>query len=72
MAIDWTDVEAKARAMKAATVQVILVTHAVNTGSIAGESLHADTLNSLKTVRGPAVRTAAQSAWDDLNAAMTP
>jgi hypothetical protein len=71
MAINWLDVEAKARTMKAASVRVIEVTSAVNTNKIAGRSLHADTLAALKTVDGPAARTEAQDAWDDLNAAMT-
>ena len=72
MAIDWIDVEEKARVMKAATVRVIEVTHAVNEGTVAGRELHADTIASLKTVDGPAARTAAQDAWNDLKAAMTP
>lgn len=72
MAIDWIDVEEKARVMKAAAAGVIELTHAVNAGSIAGQPFHSDTLTALKTVKGPAVRTAAQNAWNDLNAAMTP
>ena len=72
MAIDWIEVEAKARGMKMAAVRIIEVTNAVNTGTIAGRELHADTLAALKTIDGPIVRDAARDAWDDLNAAMTP
>jgi hypothetical protein len=71
MAIDWVDAEAKFRAMKIASARGIELTHAVNTGAVAGQPLHADTLVALKTVKGPIVRTAAQDAWNDLNAAMT-
>lgn len=70
MAIDWLDIEARARAMKVATVRVIEVSSAVNTNKIAGRPLHADTLAALKTVDGPVVRTEALNAWNDLNAAM--
>ena len=72
MAIDWIEAEAKFREMKAASVRGIELTHAVNTGLIAGRELHADTLTALKTVDGPVVRDSARDAWDDLNAAMTP
>ena len=72
MAIDWVDVEEKARAMKIAAARVIELTHAVNTGSIANQPLHADTVAALKTVKGPLVRAATNHACDDLNAAMTP
>ena len=72
MAIDWEDVEAKARGMKMAAVRIIEVTSAVNTGTVAGRELHADTLTALKTIDGPVVRDVARDAWDDLNAAMTP
>lgn len=70
MAIDWPDVEAKARAMKVATVRVIEVTSAVNANEIAGRPLHADTLHDLQTIDGPVVRAEALHAWNDLNAAM--
>ncbi len=72
MAIDWRDAEAKARVTKRAIVQVMKLTHAVNTGAIEGRPLHADTLADLKTVDGPAARAEARAAWDDLDAAMTP
>lgn len=72
MAIDWVDVEIKAREMRTASVRIIEITNAVNTGKVAGRDLHADTLRDLKTVDGPVARTEAQNAWDDLSAAMTP
>lgn len=72
MAIDWEDLEVKFRIMKAVSARGIELTHAVNTGVIAGENLHADTINALKTVQGPLVRTATRDASDDLDAAMTP
>ncbi len=72
MAIDWIDVEEKARVMKAASVRVISITKAVNAGTVAGRTLHSDTITALKTVDGPIARTAAQDAWNDLKAAMTP
>lgn len=73
MAIDWEDAELKATAMRIATVNVITLIKQVRTGKTAsGRALHADTISDLKTVDGPAVRTAAQNAWNDLNAAMTP
>lgn len=68
---DWIDVEAKARVMKAATVQLIRVASAINTGTIAGRALHPDTLTGLKTVDAPAARDAALLAWNDLKAAAT-
>lgn len=68
---DWKDVEAKARVMKAASVEVIKVASAINRGSIAGRPLHPDTLAGLKTVDAPAARDAALIAWNDLKAAAT-
>ena len=72
MPVDWKDIEEKAHAMKTASVRIIQITSAINTGTIAGRALHADTLTGLKTVDGPAARTEAQDAWGNLNAAMTP
>lgn len=67
----WIVIEAKARVLKAAAVQVIIVAHAVNKGNVAQEPLHADTLNKLKTVRGPAALVVAKLASTDLDAAIT-
>lgn len=72
MAINFEDIATKAATMKAAAAKVKALAEAINTGTIAGVALHADTLNTLRTVEGPAARTEANDAWDALNAAMTP
>lgn len=74
MAIDFQEVVDRANNLIDAAIVVrgLAATAERGTEKETGEPLATVTIQSIKTVKGPAARTAAQSAWDALNAAMTP
>ena len=74
MAIDFEEVADKAKAMIVASKVVLNLAETIERGTelATGEPLAATTITSLKTVKGPAARTAANDAWNALDTAMTP
>lgn len=73
MAIDYQEVVDRANDLIDAAIVVrgLAATAERGTEKETGEPLAASTITNLKTVKGPAARTAAQSAWNALDAAMT-
>ena len=69
----WIEVEAKAREVKMAAVDVINFAHKINTGTVVkGRALHASTMASLKTEDIPEALGALQDAVNNLNEARMP
>jgi len=74
MAVDFQEVSEKARTMITAAKTVLDLADTVERGTekATGKALAAVTITELKTIDGPAARTAANVAWDALDTAMTP